>query len=94
MSAIVVLMQLIAEKSADTPAHLFLDVGTQRMPSLCAPDRIETLWVLSDLGELFDYAFAFGSPQVCGSSVAVDPTVLSDLDPLDPFAGIDRRPQD
>lgn len=62
-------MQLIAEKSADTPAHLFLDVGTQRIPSLCAPDRIETLWVLSDLGELFDYAFAFGSPQVCGSSV-------------------------
>ena len=86
-------MQLIAEETADTAAHLFLDVGTQRIPALCAADRIEAVRVLGDLGKLVDHVLAFGAPQMCGSSVAVDPAVFSDLDPLDPFSGIDRRPQ-
>ena len=87
-------MQLIAEKAADTPTHLFLDVGTQRIPTLRSPDRIEAVRVLCNFCQLVYYAFAFGAPQMCGSSIAVDPAVLSNLDPLDPFSRIDRRPQD
>ena len=93
-AVIVVLMQLIAKEAAYAPAQLFLDIGAQGITPLRPANWESSFRVLHDLGELVYYALAFGSLEVCRSSVAVYPAVLSNLDPLNPPAGIDSRPQD
>ena len=87
-------MQLIAKEAAYASTQLFLDVGTQGITPLRSANWESSFRVLHDLGELVYHALAFGSLEVCRSSVAVYPAVLSNLDPLDAPAGIDSRPKD
>ena len=85
-------MQLIAEEAVDAPAQLFLDVGTQGKPPVRSADRIECIRILGDLSELIENTLVFGTMQMCLRAVAVDPSVFSDLHPVDPLVRIDRRP--
>ena len=89
---VVVLVQLIAEEAVDAPAQLFLDVGTQGKPPVRSADRVECIRILGDLSELIENTLVFGTMQMCLRAVAVDPSVFSDLHPVDPLVRIDRRP--
>ena len=89
---VVVLVQFIAEEAVDAPAQLFLDVGTQGKPPVRSADRVECIRILGDLSELIENTLVFGTMQMCLRAVAVDPSVFSDLHPVDPLVRIDRRP--
>ena len=91
-AVVVVLVQLIAEEAADAPVQLFLDVGTQGKPPVRSADRVECTRILGDLSELIENTLVFGTTQMCLRAVAVDPSVFSNLHPVDPLVRIDRRP--
>ena len=85
-------MELIAEETVDFSAQFLLDIGTERIATLCAADGIVAIRVLSDLHKLVNDLLIFRPFEMCGRPAAVYPAVLADLDPLGLLTRIDSGP--